>query len=167
MPLQTWQIDPRNSSIGFSVRHLVVSKVHGRFHEWSATVRFDEENPESSSAEADIEAKSIDTGDGERDAYLRSDGFFAIERFPRLTFKTKRVERSGGGGFRVIGDLTIRDVTRTVVLEVRRKELSRFSAKAVIDRKDFGLTFEKVPDVGGVAVGDKIEIAIEIARAYA
>jgi polyisoprenoid-binding protein YceI len=171
MALEEWEFDLVHSSIGFSVRHLMVSKVRGRFARWSGKLEFDEQAPTSSRAELLIEAASIDTQEPQRDAHLRSPEFLDAERFPSLTFKSTSVEQAGEEGFRVRGDLTIRGMTRPVVLEVEYGGRAQdpwggqrvgFSARTSLNRKDFGLGWNQVLETGGVVVGDKVEIALEV-----
>lgn len=171
MALEKWDFDVVHSSVGFWVRHMMVSKVHGRFATWKGAIELDEANLAASRVEVTIDAASIDTKEAQRDGHLRSADFLDAEKFPHLTFKSTGVEKRGEGELRVTGDLTIRDVTRKVTLEVeyagRQKdpwggERAGFSAKTSIDRKDFGLTWNKALEAGGILVGDKVEIAIEI-----
>lgn len=168
--IPTWEIDASHSGVHFSVRHLVVAKVRGRFTAFAGTLAFDEAAPERSSVEVRIDAGSINTGVDQRDAHLRSPDFFDAEKFPALTFVSRRVERSADG-FTVTGDLTIRGVTREVVLPVEYAghtkdpwggERAGFAARVAIDRKDFGLTWNQLLEAGGVAVGDKVEIELEV-----
>jgi len=169
--MATWNFDPTHSSIGFSVRHLMISKVRGHFNQWQGTFEYDEADPTKSKLAVRIDAASIDTREEKRDAHLRSPDFFDVEKFPALTFESTRIERDGGDDFVVHGNLTIRDVTRAVQLKVeslgRTKdpwggERAGFSAATSVNRKDFGLTWNIALETGGVVVGDKIEIGIEI-----
>ncbi len=157
---ERWNIDTARSSVGFTVRHLVVSKVHGKFARWSGTFTFDESSPSASSAEAEIEVASVETGDAERDNFLRTDEFLDIARFPRMTFKSSSVAGSGKR-LKVTGDLTLRGVTRPVVLDVERTG-QRFMARTTLSRKDFGVNFSALLEAGGVAVADKVEVQIEV-----
>jgi len=166
-----WQFDLAHSTIGFTIRHLLVSKVRGRFAKWSGVLRFDEERPSESWLEVVIDADSIDTGEPQRDAHLRSPDFFAVENHPKLTFKSASVEAIDDESLKVTGDLTIRGVTRPVVLEVayggRMKDpwghdRAGFTARATVDRKDFGLTFNQILDQGGLALGEKVAIEIDV-----
>ncbi len=166
MAVSSWTIDPGRSSVGFTVRHLVISKVRGRFTRFSGAVALDEDDVTRSTVEARVEVASVETGDRERDQYLRTSAdFMDPARFPELAFKSRRVERAGRG-LRVTGELTIRDVTRAVTLDV--SETSRapgrvaFSARTTIDRREFGLKWSAIVETGGVMVGDKIEIAIAV-----
>lgn len=171
MALEQWEFDLVHSSIGFWVRHLMVSKVRGRFALWSGKLEFDEQAPASSRTELQIEAASIDTQDPQRDAHLRSPDFLDVDKFPSLTFKSTSVEQAGEGDFRVRGDLTIRGTTRPVVLEVEYGgrvqdpwggQRVGFSARTSLNRKDFGLGWNQALETGGVVVGDKVEIALEL-----
>lgn len=167
----SYDFDKIHSSIGFSVRHLMVSKVRGEFRDWRGTLAIDEADVTRSRVEIVIDAASIDTKEPKRDDHLRSADFLDAATHPTLTFRSTHVERTGEDALAVTGDLTIRGVTRPVVLAV---ELGGrvddpwggtrmgFSAKTAISRKDFGLTWNVVLEAGGVTVGDKVEIAIEI-----
>jgi polyisoprenoid-binding protein YceI len=166
-----WQLDLQHSSINFMVRHLLVAKVRGRFTRWSGSVRFDESNPSASAVEVSIDASSIDTSEAQRDAHLRSPDFFDVDRHPQITFKSTKVERTGGMTFKVKGELTIRGVTRPAVLDVEYGGTLRdpfghdragFSARAVVDRKEFGITFNQVLDHGGLALGELVTIDIDV-----
>jgi polyisoprenoid-binding protein YceI len=165
-----WSFDTSHSSIGFSVRHLMISKVRGHFDKWEGSFDYDEADPTQSKLTVRIDAASIDTRDEKRDAHLRSPDFFDVEKFPALTFESTRIERDGDD-YVVHGNLTIRDVTRAVQLNVeglgRTKdpwggERVGFSASNSINRKDFGLHWNVALETGGVLVGEKIDINIEI-----
>jgi polyisoprenoid-binding protein YceI len=170
MSFKTWQFDGAHSSIGFSVRHMLVSKVHGRFARWSGALRFEEAAPAAAQVEVAIDVASIDTGVPARDAHLRSTDFLDANAYPLITFRSVSVEATGPRQFRLRGDLTIRDVTREVVLEVeyggrmrdpRGHQRVGFSATTSIDRKAFGVTFNQILDTGGLALGDRVEIRID------
>lgn len=170
MTTSLWNIDSSHSGVHFSVRHMVVSKVRGRFAKYTGTVHLDEDLTKSR-VEVTIDAASIDTGVADRDAHLRSADFFDVERFPSLTFRSTRVERIDDEKFRLLGSLTIRDVTREVVLQGsyggRSKdpwgnERAGFEAKASLDRKDFGLTWNQALELGGVLVGERVELELEV-----
>ena len=171
MALGTWNIDPSHSAIAFSVRHMVVSKTRGRFTKWSGQLRFDAENPVVSSVEVTIDPASIDTADGQRDAHLRSADFLDVEKFPTASFRSTKVEESDSGRYRITGDLTVHGVTKSVVLDVTYEgsgkdpwggERAGFSGSTSIDRKDFGLRWNQALETGGVLVGDKVELMLEI-----
>jgi polyisoprenoid-binding protein YceI len=168
--MATWSFDNSHSSIGFSVRHLMISKVRGHFNQWGGTFDYDEEDPTRSKLSVRIDAASIDTRDEKRDAHLRSPDFFDVEKFPALTFESTKVERDGDD-FVVTGDLTIHGVTRAVQLKVESLGQTKdpwggqragFSASTSISRKDFGMSFNMALETGGVLVGDKVDIGIEI-----
>ncbi len=166
-----WQIDPVHSQVEFAVRHMMISTVRGRFTQFSGTVDLDEANPTRSTVEVQIDAASIDTRAAQRDAHLQSPDFLNAAEYPYLTFKSKRVEQLDTSRGRIIGDLTIRDVTREVVLDVEYAGQARspwgttsagFQARTKINRKDWGLTWNQGLETGGVLVGDEISIAIDL-----
>jgi len=166
-----WQFDMQHSGIAFMVRHLLVARVRGRFTRWSGTMRFDQKNPSASSVDVQIDTNSVDTSEPQRDAHLRSADFLDVATYPRMTFKSTRVERVGDATFKVKGELTIRDVTRPVVLDVEYggalrdpwgNDRAGFTARATIDRKEFGITFNQVLDHGGLALGEQISIDIDV-----
>lgn len=169
--VNTWNIDSAHSGINFSVRHMVVSRVRGRFAKYQGTVELDPKDLTRSRVDVSIDAASIDTGTPERDAHLRSADFFDVENYPELRYVSQRVERTGDDRYRIIGELTIRDVTRPVVLEVEYggravdpwgNERAGFAARASVDRKEFGLGWNQVLEAGGVLVGDRVDIDIEL-----
>jgi polyisoprenoid-binding protein YceI len=166
-----WDIDVGHSAIHFWVRHMVISKVHGRFAKWSGAIQLDEQDPTRSSVDVSIETASIDTQVADRDAHLRSPDFLDAARYPQMTFRSKRIERSGGSTYRVIGDLVLHGVTREVALEAEfagtgkdpwGNQRAGFSAKAALDRREFGLVWNAALETGGVLVGEKVEITIEL-----
>jgi polyisoprenoid-binding protein YceI len=167
----TYEIDPIHSSVYFSVRHMMLSNVRGEFTKVSGTITFDPENPANSTVEATIDASSISTHDAQRDAHLKSADFLDAEKFPALTFRSKKIELHPGGG-KVTGDLTIRDVTREITLDVEGpspevkdpwgKQRIGASATAKLNRKDFGLTWNTALEAGGVLVGDEVKITIDV-----
>ncbi|RME76634.1 MAG: polyisoprenoid-binding protein [Chloroflexi bacterium] len=166
-----WQIDPTHSLIEFSVKHMMIATVRGRFTRFEGQVHLDPKNPEASYAEGSVDVSSIDTREPDRDAHLRSADFFDVEKFPRMTFRSTRVERVEGNRYRVAGELTIKDVTREVVFDVtdggRMKDPwgnIRWGVSAVtrISRKDFGLTWNVALEAGGWLVGDDIKIEAEL-----
>lgn len=171
MAAETWTFDTVHSSVNFWVRHLMVAKVHGRFTAWQGTLVFDESAPETAYIDVEIEAASIDTREAQRDQHLRSGDFFDVERYPTLTFKGTTVERAGDQHYVVTGELAMHGVTKPVTLDVeyvgRAKhrqmgERAGFSARGSLNRKDWGLTWNQTLDAGGFALGDKIEIHLEI-----
>ena len=169
MALETWQIDPTHSSIGFSVRHMVIAKVHGRFASSTATLAIDKDDLAKSSVTVTIDAASVDTNEAQRDGHLKSADFFDVENHPHLTFKSNSVKASGGD-VELAGDLTIRGTTKPVVLKGELgfgkdpwgNERLAASVATTIERKEFGLTWNAALEAGGVLVSDKVEIRIEI-----
>jgi polyisoprenoid-binding protein YceI len=171
MSTDSWSFDPTHSSVGFTVRHMVISKVHGRFTRWGGSLALDASGHLPESIDVSVEIGSIDTQEAQRDGHLRSADFFDAEKFPAMTFKSTSVERTGADTARVHGDLTIRDVTRPVALEVELGGVGTdpwggtragFSAKTSINRKDFGLGWNVALEAGGLLVGEKVDITIEI-----
>jgi polyisoprenoid-binding protein YceI len=171
MALGIWNIDPSHSAIAFAVRHMVVSKTRGRFTKWSGELRFDADDPRASSVQVAIDPASIDTADAQRDAHLRSADFLDVEKFPAASFHSTKVEEVESGVYRVTGDLTVHGVTRSVVLDIVYEgtgkdpwggERAGFSGSTSIDRKDFGLRWNQALETGGVLVGDKVELLLEI-----
>ncbi len=171
MASETWDFDLQHSTVGFWVRHLMVTKVRGGFTSWRGTLFVDEDAPEKSRVEVEIDAASIDTGDEKRDAHLKSAEFLDVDKHPTITFKSKKVEKPGQDRFRVEGELTVRGTTRPVALDVeyagRAKdpwggERAGFSAAAAVDRKDFGLNWNVALEAGGVLVGDRVNVVIEV-----
>jgi polyisoprenoid-binding protein YceI len=166
-----WQIDSAHSQIEFSVRHMMLSNVRGRFERFTGKVDFDEQDPTRSSVAVQIEAASIYTKEEKRDGHLKSPDFLEVERYPYISFQSKRVEKRDASHGRIVGDLTIRDVTKEVVLDVEYAGQAKspwgtvsagFSAETKINRKDWGLTWNAALETGGVLVGDEIKISIEI-----
>ena len=166
----TWKLDSDHAHVEFAVRHLMISKVKGQFTRVDGTLRMDREDPTTARLDVEIDAASVDTRVEQRDEHLRSPDFLDAARFPVLTFHSKRVERSGENLLRVTGELTIRDVTRDVVLDVTERggvtdpwggERVGYEARTKIDRKDFGLTWNQALEAGGVLVGDEVEITLE------
>ena len=169
--VRTWNIDASHSIAEFAVRHMMVSTVKGRFGRLEGAIEGDEANPTASSVRATIDVASIDTHDEQRDAHLRSDDFFNAEQYPHITFASKRVERVDAENFRVVGDLTIRDVTKEIVLDTEFEGQVRdpygnqragFTATTQINRGDFGVSFNGVLETGGVIVGDKVKITLHV-----
>ena len=168
----TWKIDPDHSNIGFKVRHLMVSNVRGNFEKHTGTVHIDDRDITKSRVEITIDAASINTNVAKRDAHLRSADFFDVAKYPTITFVSRKVVSAGTDKLKVTGDLTIHGVTREVVLDVdgpSRESKDPWgnirrgvSAGTTINRKDFGLIWNKALETGGVLVGDDITIALEI-----
>lgn len=169
--MNTWNIDTAHSGIHFAVRHMVVARTRGKFGKWQGTLQWDQANPTRSRAEVSIEAGSIDTGVADRDTHLRSSDFLDVANHPAIRFASTRIESRGGDGYTLHGELTIRGVTREVALKVEAgghavdpwgNERAGFTARTTLDRRDFGLTWNQVLEAGGVVVGDKIEVEIEL-----
>lgn len=168
--MTTWNIDPSHSTIGFAVKHLMISTVRGRFADFSGTITVNEAEPAKSTVSVTIQAGSIDTRAEQRDAHLRSPDFFDAEQHPTLTFVSKRVEGNPAGSFKVIGDLTIRGVTHEVALDATfdgtgkdpwGNERRAFSAQAKINREQFGLTWNQALEAGGLLVSPDVKIEVE------
>ena len=170
----TWTVDPAHSLIEFAAKHMMITSVRGRIADVRGTITLDEANPERSAVEVELDAASIDTRSEQRDAHLRSADFLDVEHFPTITFRSRRVEGVDslreGEPFRVVGDLTIRGVTREVTLEAAYEGRGRdpwggervsFSADTRIDRRDFGLTWNAALETGGVLVSNEVKIHIE------
>jgi polyisoprenoid-binding protein YceI len=165
----TWTIDASHSLVGFSVKHLGLSRTRGRFGTFEGTISIGEQ-PEDSSIDVTIDAASIDTRDEGRDAHLRSDDFFGVEAHPSLRYRSTGVHRHGDD-WHVEGELTVKGVTRPVGLEVTFEgagtdpwgnERAAFTATAELDREDFGLTWNQVLEAGGLLVGKKVRIELEV-----
>jgi polyisoprenoid-binding protein YceI len=166
-----WQIDSAHSQIQFSVKHMMISTARGTFDRFRGTVEADEQNPTAATVDVQIEAASINTRDEKRDGHLRSPDFFNAAEYPYLTFKSTRVERLDERTGKLYGELTIRDVTRPVVLDVEYAGMAKspwgttsagFSATTKINRKDFGLNWNVALETGGWLVGEQITITIEL-----
>jgi polyisoprenoid-binding protein YceI len=166
-----WTIDASHSEVGFAVKHLMISTVRGRFGAVQGTVSFAEGDFSQASADVTIDATSIDTREEKRDAHLRSGDFFDVEKFPTLRFVSRRVQAIAGSRFELVGDLTIKDTTREVTLQVEFEgaqkdpwgnQKSGFTATTRISRTDFGLTWNAALETGGVLVGDEVKIALDV-----
>ncbi|RJL22118.1 YceI family protein [Bailinhaonella thermotolerans] len=165
----TFVLDTAHTRVGFVARHMMVSKVRGSFLDFSGSITV-AENPLDSTAEATIQTGSIDTGVADRDGHLRSGDFLDTEQYPTMTFRTNKVTDHEGNSFTVLGELTIRGVTREIEMTVEfegvskspwGQEVAGFTINAEIDREEFGLTWNQALETGGVLVGKKIKIEIE------
>ena len=167
-----WNIDTAHSEVTFTVRHMMVSKVTGNFNIFKGSLEIDENNPDQSWVEAEADASSIDTRDDRRDGHLRSPDFFDVEKFPVISFKSKKIEKKGNNEYKVLGDLTMHGVTREVVFDadysgqvakdpfgLRRAGLS---ATTTINRKDFGLNWNQALEAGGVMVSENVKIELSL-----
>jgi polyisoprenoid-binding protein YceI len=168
----TWQIDPAHTNVEFTVRHMMISNVSGQFEKTSGTITTDGGNPTSALIDATIDASSINTRVAKRDGHLKSPDFLDVAKYPTITFKSKKVEAAGAGKWKVTGDLTLHGVTKEVVLDVdgptppikdpMGNMRAGASATTTISRKDFGLTWNKTMESGGVIVGDEVKISIDV-----
>lgn len=163
-----WKLDAGHTSVGFTVPHLVVSSVEGRFKEATAKISLDEADLTKSQVAVEINAASVDTGDTKRDEHLKSPDFFDVKKFPKLTFKSTKIAKAGAG-YKLTGDLTIRDVTKSVTLDAtlsapiktpwgNHARAARVSGK--IKRSDFGLKWNKALEAGGVLVGEEVTLNV-------
>ncbi|MGH9660702.1 MAG: YceI family protein [Bryobacteraceae bacterium] len=168
---QDWQVDRAHSAAQFSVRHLMVSTVRGHFGKLTGTVTYDPARPAAASLRAEVDVSTIDTREPKRDAHLKSPDFFDVAKYPTMTFKSTKVDPAGPGKLKVTGDLTIRGVTKPAVFEVEglsqpvKDRLGmRLGAMATakINRKDFGMTWNRAIEAGGVTVGDEVTITIDV-----
>ena len=167
----TYAIDPYHSNVGFVVRHLMITKIHGYFRDFAATVTIDAENPENSHAEGTVQTASIDTAIAPRDEHLRSDDFFSVENYPEITFKTTKIDVKSEEKAVVTADLTIKGVTQPVEFDVDVKGVSEnpldestrigFSATTTIDRTKWGIDFNAPLKTGGVLLSNEIELVID------
>ncbi|MDQ4130619.1 MAG: YceI family protein [Actinomycetota bacterium] len=166
----TYELDRSHSSIEFVSRHLMITKVRGRFSDFEGRIHIDEV-PVRSWAEGTVDVGSLDTADERRDAHLRSPDFFDVERFPTMSFRSTRVEPAGDGSWKVHGELTIRDLTRPITFEVQFEGATSdpwggqrigFSATAEVDREEWGLTWNQVLEGGGLLVGPKVRIEVSV-----
>jgi polyisoprenoid-binding protein YceI len=169
--ITTWAIDPSHSLVEFAVKHLMISTVRGRFGDVKGTITLNDANPAQSKVEIEIGTASIDTRAEQRDAHLRSADFFDVEKFPSMKFTSKRIDGDINGEFKIVGDLTIRNQTREVVLDAEFQGKTRdpwggdrmgFEAKGKVNRKDFGLHWNQALEAGGFVLGDDIKLSIEV-----
>jgi polyisoprenoid-binding protein YceI len=167
----SWQTDYSHSAIEFSARHMMLSKVRGGFEKFTVTVDADESNPTAATVEVQIEAASLNSRDANRDGHLKSPDFLDVANFPYITFKSTRLEQVSAENAKLYGDLTIRDVTKPLVLDVEYTGQAKspwgttnagFTASAKISRKDWDLTWNVALETGGVLVGDEITLGIEV-----
>lgn len=169
----TWQLDPAHSTIEFAVKHMMFTTVRGRFKDFSGAIHVDERNPDASRVEVEIEAASIDTGVNDRDNHLRSADFLDVEKYRKITFRSRRVDgayKKDGDRFSVTGDLEIRGKAIPVTLDVTfegigkdpwGKQRSGFAARTEIDRREWGLRWNQALETGGVLVANTLKIEIE------
>lgn len=169
--MATWNIDTAHTSADFVVKHMMITTVRGTFDNVTGTINFDPANPAATTVEAKIEANTINTGVADRDNHLRSADFFDVANHPYITFVSKRVEVTDETNAKLIGDLTIRGVTREVVLDVEFGgtgknpwgiQVAGFAAKTKINREDFGLTWNQALEAGGVLVSKEVKIELDV-----
>jgi polyisoprenoid-binding protein YceI len=166
-----WKIDPTHTDVAFAVKHLMISKVRGRFADVRGAIELDDEDVSGSFVDVEIDAASIDTREEQRDAHLRAPDFLDVENYPTIRFRSRRVEGPDRERLRLVGDLTIRGETREVELDVIDEgsvtdpwgnERKAFSGSTTIDRRDFGLTWNQALETGGILVGNEVTIGLEI-----
>ncbi|MFF4921140.1 YceI family protein [Kitasatospora sp. NPDC001261] len=171
-----WTIDTTHSEIGFSVRHAMVTNVKGRFTEYDGALHLDGTHPGNSTAELVIKVASVDTNQAQRDEHLRTGDFFAADAHPEIRFRSTSAQLVGGDSYRMTGDLTIKGTTRPVVLDLEYTGSATdaygadrvgFEGKAVLDRTEFGLTYNAALETGGVLIGEKVKLSFEISAVKA
>lgn len=166
-----WSVDQSHSEVGFSVKHMVISTVRGNFNEFDGSIQFDGKDLSTGSATFTIQTASIDTDNEKRNAHLKSDDFFNVEEYPTITFTSKKVVVGEGGKFQLVGDMTIRDVTKEVTFDCMfngtiddawGNTRAGFIAETTINRQDFGVKWSKSLDAGGLVVSDEVNIMLEL-----
>ena len=172
--VSTWNIDPAHSTIEFAAKHMMITTVKGRFADLRGAIVVNESDPSASHVEVEMDAKTLDTRSEQRDQHLRSGDFLDVEQYPHVTFRSKRIEGARarpGSEFTVVGDLTIRGVTKEVTLDATYEgrgkdpwggERVSFSADTKIDRREWGLTWNAALEAGGVLVSNEIKIHVEV-----
>lgn len=166
----TWNIDMAHSNVGFAVRHMVISKVRGTFADFSGTVEFDGKNFDKASVQATVQIASVDTDNEKRDGHLRTSDFFDAEKFPTMSFQSTKIVPGKDGEFKMIGNLTIKDVTKEVtfdcefagVVDAGENTRAGFSAETTINRQDFNVAWENKLQDGSLIVGNDVDITIEV-----
>ena len=168
----TYTLDPSHTSIGFNVKYLMITDVIGQFKTYEAEIELEENTNELKGVEANIQVSSIDTENAKRDGHLKSPDFFDVEQFPNILFKSRTVNKLGTDEYEVIGDLTIKGITKTITLRGKNTgfidagmmggKRAGFSATAMINRKDFGLNWNRKLDKGGLLVGNEVTIELKI-----
>jgi polyisoprenoid-binding protein YceI len=167
-----WNIDPMHSQANFAVKHMMVSTVHGSFNGLKGTIEYDSAHPKASKAELTIDATTVDTRNEMRDKDLKSENFFNVTKYPTIAFVSKKVETAGKGKLKISGDITLHGVTKEVtwlvegpaagVKDAKGNTHSGATATTTVNRKDFGLTWNKTLDGGGVMVSDEVELTVEV-----
>jgi polyisoprenoid-binding protein YceI len=176
VPAGTWRVDPAHSSAAFEVKHMMIATVRGQFREFDGTLEAAEDDPSNSHAEGTAKTASIDTGNEERDAHLRSPEFFDAERYPHIAFASTGIEHVEGGIYRVTGDLTIKDVTREVEMTATIEgagedpwgnERVGVAVRGTIDRTEFGLTWQQRVAGGGLLIGEDVQVLLDVSAVRA
>ena len=171
MNISTWNIDAAHTGIHFAVRHMVVSKVRGRFAKFGGTLRMDEEDITRSSVDVTIDATSLDTGVADRDTHLRSPDFFDVQQYPEITFESTKIERVDTDTLRVVGNLTMHGETKEISLDAvvdgtetdpMGNERVGLEVAGQLSRGEFGMKFNQALGSGNVAVSDKVKLALDI-----
>lgn len=167
----TWSFDKAHSSVGFSVRHMVISKTVGTFNDYEGVIEFDGENVASGKVELTVQMASIDTDDEKRDGHLKTGDFFDVEKYPTMTFKSTKISNVKGSSFQMVGILTLKGVSKEVTFDCEfngtlvdpwGNTRAGFSAETEINRQDFNVSFSKILDNGGLMVGDMVTIKLEL-----
>ncbi len=167
----TWQLDNVHTHVGFSVKHMMVTTVRGQFRSYRGKVNLNPKDFTRSTFEGEIDVASIDTGNVDRDNHLRTNDFFDAPNHPTITFKSTRIEAKGDSEYVVHGDITLRGVTRPIALEVDYlgsaknpygKTVAGLSVRGTLNRKDFGVNFNAVLETGGVAIGEKVKLEVDV-----
>jgi polyisoprenoid-binding protein YceI len=167
----SWQLDTVHSHVGFSVKHLMVATARGTFKTYSGSVQLDQKDFTKSVFQGEIDVASIDTGNADRDNHLRANDFFDVANHPKITFKSTGIEKKDEGEYVVHGDLTIRGVTKPVALDVEYTGTAKslyghhvagFTVRGTINRKDFGVSFNAPLETGGIALGEKVKLELDI-----
>ncbi|NGO77082.1 YceI family protein [Streptomyces sp. YC504] len=166
-----YTIDPAHTSLGFTARHAMVTNVKGAFLDFEGTLHLDGNDPSQSTASIDVKMESIETGQGDRDGHLKSADFFDVEKYPAMTFRSTSAEALGGEDYRITGDLTIKDVTKPISIDLEFNGAAKdpfgnervgFEGKADLLRSEWGLTWNAALETGGVLVSDKIKLTFDI-----
>lgn len=167
----SWSVDAAHSSLEFAVKHMMLATVKGRFAQVDGKVSFAADDLASARVEVSVDVESIDTRNRQRDDHLRSADFFDVANWPKLTFVSRRIEETGEGGYRVVGDLTMRGVTRELSLAATFEGEGQdpwggtrmaFHATGRLDRREFGLTWNQALEAGGILVGDEVRLSIDV-----
>lgn len=165
----SWELDASHSVLGFSVKHMMISNVHGRFDKATGTLELDDKDITKSSVKIEIEVGSVNTNEAKRDGHLKSPDFFEADKFPKMTFKSKSITKAGNN-FKVVGDLTIKNVTKEVTLDVELSAEAKdpwgnvkrgVTVSGKLNREDFGLTWNKALEAGGVLVGKDVSLTLD------